>query len=45
MADRKARDIPGVGSVLEQILAGLEITTCKDIYDRATEIFLSLSEH
>ena len=45
MSDRKARDIPGVGSMLEQILAGLEITTCNDIFDKATEIYLSLSEH
>lgn len=44
MAERKARDIPGVGSVLEQILAGLNVTTCKEIYEHATEIYLSLTE-
>ncbi len=45
MAERKARDIPGVGGVLEQMLAGMEIQTCQHIYEKATEIYLCLSEH
>jgi len=44
MAERKARDIPGVGACLEQILAGLNVTTCKEIYEHATEIYLALTE-
>lgn len=44
MSERKARNIPGVGSVLEQMLAGLEVQNCSDIYKHATEIYTCLTE-
>ena len=34
MGKRKIRDIPGVGSTMEQTLNGLGMMTCKDVKHR-----------
>lgn len=45
MAAKKVRDIPGVGGVLEQQLAGIGIITCGDILEKATELYIILNEN
>lgn len=45
MADKKVREIPGVGSVLEQQLAGIGVLTCKDIIAKATELYICLNDN
>ena len=36
---RKVRDVPGVGKVLEQLLASIGISTCKQIIDDQLKIY------
>lgn len=38
-ASRKVRDIPGVGHVLEQLLASLGISTCKQVIDDQLKVY------
>lgn len=38
------RKLPGVGKVNEMILGGLNIFTCKDLLDKATEIYINFTE-
>ncbi len=45
MKERKVRDIPGVGSVQESLLAGIGIVSCQDILEKAAEIYVSVTEH
>ena len=39
------RKIPGIGKLNEKILNGLGIVKCKDILDKATEIFVNFTEN
>ncbi|CAD8158227.1 unnamed protein product [Paramecium octaurelia] len=34
------RKIPGIGNITEQILSGLNFNTCKDVRDRADELYI-----
>ncbi|CAD8145288.1 unnamed protein product [Paramecium octaurelia] len=34
------RKIPGIGNITEQILSGLNFNTCKDVRDRADELYV-----
>ena len=45
MAEKKVRDIPGVGGVLEQQLSGIGVLTCKDIIEKAAELYICLNEN
>ena len=44
MMNMPVRKIPGVGKVSEHILAGLNIYSCKEIVEKATEIFVTFTE-
>jgi DNA polymerase kappa len=44
MADLPIRKLPGVGKVNEMILGGLEIYTCRDLLDKAAEIYINFTE-
>ena len=37
------RKIPGIGKINEMILYGIGIVNCKDIVDKATEIYVNFS--
>ena len=39
MKDLPVRKVPGVGKVNEHILAGLNIYSCKDLIEKATEVY------
>lgn len=45
MSDLPVRKIPGVGKVNEHILAGLNIYSCKDLVEKAAEVFVTFTEH
>ena len=38
------RKLPGVGKVNEMILGGLEIFTCRDLLNKAAEIYINFTE-
>jgi len=44
MAELPVRKLPGVGKVNEMILGGLNIFTCKDLLDKAAEIYINFTE-
>ena len=44
MAELPVRKIPGVGKVNEMILAGLDIYTCRDLLNKAAEIYINFTE-
>jgi DNA polymerase kappa len=44
MRDLPVRKIPGVGKVNEHILAGLNIYFCKDLVEKATEVYVTFTE-
>jgi DNA polymerase kappa len=44
MRDLPVRKIPGVGKVNEHILAGLNIYFCKDLVERATDVYVTFTE-
>ena len=44
MKDLPVRKIPGVGKVNEHILAGLNIYFCKDLVEKATEVYVTFTE-
>jgi nucleotidyltransferase/DNA polymerase involved in DNA repair len=44
MADKKMRDVPGVGHVTEQTLNGLGVHSCLDIENHLVEIYMNYSE-
>ena len=44
MRDLPVRKLPGVGKVNEHILAGLNIYYCKDLVERATEVYATFTE-
>ena len=44
MQDKKLRDVPGIGSVMEQTLNGFGIHTCKDIENHLAEVYINFSE-
>ena len=44
MKDLPVRKIPGVGKVNEHILAGLNIYNCKDLIEKATEVYSTFTE-
>jgi DNA polymerase kappa len=44
MKDMPVRKIPGVGKVNEHILSGLNIYTCKDLVEKATEVYVTFTE-
>ena len=44
MAELPVRKIPGVGKVNEMILGGLEIFTCRDLLNKAAEIYINFTE-
>ena len=44
MKDLPVRKVPGVGKVNEHILAGLNIYNCKDMIEKATEIYATFTE-
>ena len=43
MSERKIRDIPGIGSTMEQTLNGLGITFCRDVKHRLLQIYLNFN--
>ena len=45
MTPKKVRDIPGVGSVQEQILIGLGINTVEEILQFAPDIYINFTEN
>lgn len=45
MMDLPVRKIPGVGKVNEHILAGLNIYSCKDLVEKATEVYVTFTEY
>jgi DNA polymerase kappa len=45
MKDLPVRKIPGVGKVNEHILAGLNIYSCKDLIEKATEVYVTFTEY
>lgn len=45
MMDLPVRKIPGVGKVNEHILAGLNIYCCKDLVEKATEVYVTFTEY
>jgi nucleotidyltransferase/DNA polymerase involved in DNA repair len=44
MADLHVRKIAGVGKVNELILGGLGIFTCRDLLNKAAEIYINFTE-
>ena len=44
MAELPVRKLPGVGKVNEMILGGLEIFTCRDLLNKAAEIYINFTE-
>lgn len=44
MRDLPVRKVPGVGKVNEHILAGLNIYNCKDMIEKATEVYATFTE-
>ena len=44
MRDLPVRKLPGVGKVNEHILAGLNIYYCKDLVERATDVYATFTE-
>jgi DNA polymerase kappa len=44
MRDLPVRKLPGVGKVNEHILAGLNIYFCKDLVEKATEVYVTFTE-
>lgn len=44
MRDLPVRKIPGVGKVNEHILSGLNIYFCKDLIERATDVYVTFTE-
>jgi DNA polymerase kappa len=44
MKDLPVRKLPGVGKVNEHILAGLNIYSCKDLIEKATEVYATFTE-
>ena len=44
MRPRKVRDIPGVGGVQEQLLAGLGIKNCEDLVKHAEAVYVNMTE-
>ena len=44
MRDLPVRKVPGVGKVNEHILQGLNIYYCKDLVERATEVYVTFTE-
>jgi len=45
MMDLPVRKVPGIGKVNEHILSGLNIYTCKDIYEKAAEVYVTFTEY
>ena len=45
MKDLPVRKVPGVGKVNEHILAGLNIYNCKDLIEKATEVYVTFTEY
>lgn len=45
MKDLPVRKVPGVGKVNEHILAGLNIYSCKDLIEKATEVYVTFTEY
>jgi len=45
MMDLPVRKLPGVGKVNEHILAGLNIYSCKDLVEKATEVYVTFTEY
>ena len=45
MQELPVRKVPGVGKVNEHILAGLNIYTCKDLVEKATEVYVTFTEY
>jgi DNA polymerase kappa len=44
MMDLPVRKVPGIGKVNEHILAGLNIYCCKDLVEKATEVYVTFTE-
>lgn len=44
MKDLPVRKIPGVGKVNEHILSGLNIYSCYDLVEKATEVFVTFTD-
>jgi DNA polymerase kappa len=44
MRNLPVRKLPGVGKVNEHILAGLNIYFCKDLVEKATEVYVTFTE-
>lgn len=44
MQDLPVRKLLGIGKVNEHILHGLGIMTCKDLYEKAAEVFVTFTD-
>jgi len=45
MQNKKIRDIPGIGSTLEQILNGLGVQTCQNVVSRLPHLFINFNSN
>lgn len=45
MKERKVRDIPGVGGVMETQLRGIGVHNCADVLDKAIEVYICFTEN
>lgn len=43
MLSQPVRKIPGIGKINEMILSGIEINSCRDVIEKATEIYINLA--
>ena len=43
MMSQPVRKIPGIGKINETILAGIGIETCRDVVEKATDIYVNFS--
>ena len=44
LRDLPVRKVPGIGKVNKHVLAGLNIYFCKDLVERATDVYVTFTE-
>lgn len=45
MSTLPVKKLPGIGKVNEMIMSGLNIYTCKDMIDKAADIYINFTEN
>ena len=43
MTEQPVRKIPGIGKINEMILSGIGIHLCRDILDKAAQVYINFS--